>query len=158
MTNTQRTAGQPFAIGAKHLRTIYGAAREHGISNDELHDVIAEWGHISLKELSQSEYYKLLDGIRGRREASGSMAFSEEAKWAMGNHGRKDVAIAVEVLATARDVQLIRECAALRGWDEGTLLRFIERQIKKPRITTKAEMNKVLWGLKSMNRRDRLFV
>jgi Protein of unknown function (DUF1018) len=138
----------------KLLRTIYAAAREHHISNDDLHASIATIGKQSLKDLDAAEACTLLDGIRGiqrhkpwaKREAMGTAGRRDR-------RGREDN---VTHLVTPGEMQRLKEQAGLRGWSPETIAAFVLRQLGKDKIVTTADCNKVLWALKTMNRRDGL--
>ncbi len=132
-----------------YLRTIFGAAREHHVSNEMLHDLIGiQFGKTSLKDLTKIESLRLLDGIRGNQAKGRNDA---QAK-----HGRKHHRAKLQHLVKAREIQMLKEAAALRGWDDDTLARFVQRQIGSTHIDTLSDFNKVFWPLKSMNRRDGL--
>ncbi|MFB3828941.1 MAG: hypothetical protein ACE15B_19400 [Bryobacteraceae bacterium] len=140
----------------KYIRAIFATAREHGISSEEVHDAIwAGWEKKSVKDLTTAEACQLLDGLRGRRRSTRSGCDSRR-RHAMGNHGRRDYDRSQDpnYVINEREMQMLREAAALRNWDEGVLTRFIERQLGRPEIRTMAEFNRVFWPLKAMNRRE----
>ncbi|MEQ1644891.1 MAG: hypothetical protein ABL959_15690, partial [Pyrinomonadaceae bacterium] len=68
---------------------------------------------------------------------------------------RKQVA-GVKTIETDAQLKLIDELAALRGWTQDSLIKFCQRVIKKDSPATTDEGNKIVEGLKSMNRRDGL--
>jgi len=147
-----------MGLEKKYLRAIFGAAREHGVSYEELHDAIeAGFGKKSLKDLTKAEALRLIQGVRGSYL---SPSFTPGRRWGMGNHGRKDSERTGEVdyLVNQREMELLREAAALRGWDERQLAAFIRRQTGREQIRTMREFNKVFWALKAMNRREGLHV
>lgn len=130
----------------KLLRCIFGAAREHGVSNEELHEAIrAGFNKTSLKDLSDREAHKLIDGLRGRRD--------QARRDAQASHGRKGVDDNVEFLVNSEEMRMLQRAAFLRGWDDGTLDKFIMRQNRGSMIKTMGQFNKVFWALKAMNRR-----
>jgi hypothetical protein len=139
-------------IDARLLRAIWACAREHRVDGEALHEAIqAGFQKTSLKQLTRREAYRLLDGLRGKRD--GGIA---SRRWAQGNHGRRNIADRTEHLVNQRELQMLREAAALRGWTEETLQAFVRRQIKAEMIHTMQQFNKVFWALKAMNRRDGL--
>jgi hypothetical protein len=140
------------------IRAIYARAREHGVSREEIHDAIrAGWQKASVKDLTDPEAFQLLDGLAGRRAGTVS-GCSPSRRQAMANHGRRDYDRSKDpsFLVKEREMQMLREAAALRNWDDATLDRFIERQIGKTEIRTMAEFNRVFWPIKTMNRRQGL--
>jgi hypothetical protein len=142
-------------LDVRILRALFGAAREHSISTDELHDAAcAGFGKTSLKTLTKIEAYQLLDGIRGTSRQGASGVKGQRRK-AMAVHGHKahDASGEPIYIVNAREIQMLREAAERRGWDEESLRRFCQRQIAKDSPRTMAEFNKVFQPLKSMNRR-----
>ncbi len=147
----------------KYLRAIFAAAREKGVTYEQLHETIAvSWGKRSLKDLSSEQAQLLIDGLRGKTRAEhhyrGNGPFRYDRRQAMAAHGRKDYDRSgdAEYVVNERELQMLREAAALRNWDEEALRKFIKRQLGRETIRTMADLNKVLWPLKAMNRRDRL--
>jgi hypothetical protein len=152
------TAKSDLIIDTPLLRAVHAAAREHGVSRDELHDAIAAGFKLtSLKELTKRQAYALLNGIRGGKESEHFKRL-QPRRDAQAFHGRKDFDAASDAIypATEREHQMLRDAAALRNWDEATLVQFIARQLGKPVVVTLADFNKVFWALKAMNRRSRL--
>jgi hypothetical protein len=138
----------------KMLRVIYAVAREHGISNEELHDAISiGFQKTSLKQLTARESMQLIHGMRGKQSR-----FAPDRRRAMNAHGRKDYNRdgQTEYLVNDRERKLLQEAATLRGWSDETLIQFVTRQLGKDTVRTMTEFNKVFWALKSMNRRDGL--
>lgn len=76
---------------------------------------------------------------------------------AMGTAGRKDSdgAVGTEFLVNSAEMEMLRKAATLRGWSAQTLDAFIARQLKGP-VRTVRDLNRVLWAVKAMNRRDGL--
>jgi hypothetical protein len=145
----------------KLLRAMFGAAREHGLTKQDLNDAaLVGFQKTSLRELTDAEARTILDGIRGKRRAAGGGSSGyrhTERGYAMGVAGRKrnDGSLG-EYLVAARELEMLREAAALRGWSRETLDQFIRRQLRGRAIRTMREFNKVYWAVKAMNRRDRL--
>ncbi len=135
------------------LRAIHGAAREHHVSNEELHEAIeAGFKLKSLKALTKRQAYALLDGIRG----NSPLKSDQRRRDAQAFHGRKGYDAGADAIypVTEREHIMLREAADLRGWDDATLTGFIDRQLGKPVLVTLADFNKVFWALKAMNRRS----
>lgn len=140
----------------KMFRAIYGCAKECGVSNDQLHDIVnMRFGKTSLKQLTLRECFQLMDGIRGVVRPEGS--FSAGRRQAMNQHGRKGHEDATEYLVRPRELQMLHEAAALRGWTVETLTAFCQRQVGRPAPATMKDFNKIFWALKAMNRRDGLY-
>lgn len=145
----------------KYLSAIYGCAREHHISNEEIHEAISVgFNKTSLKDLTERECRTLLDGMRGttsqaKRAVRGASGHANTTRGhAMGTAGRKDAAKSeTEYLVSARELELLREAAELRGWSRETLDTFIRRQLGGKELRTVRQFNKVFWAIKAMNRR-----
>jgi hypothetical protein len=152
----KRPADAPIDIPL--LRAIHGAAREHNVSTEDLHDAIAVIGKTSLKELTKREAYTLLDGIRGKQASPHFQPArrNQRRRDAQASHGRRKHDASADAIypATDRERQMLRDAADLRQWDDATLTAFINRQLGKPVLVTLADFNKVFWALKAMNRRD----
>jgi hypothetical protein len=142
-------------LDSRYLRALWATARECGVDNDGLHDAaFVGFGKSSLKELTEEEAKRLLDGMR---KASGvAQKRPAQRRWAQGNHGRRDVENKTEYLVNKREMTMLCEAAALRGWNEEALLKFIARQLGNTEIRTMKEFNKIFWAIKAMNRRDSL--
>lgn len=139
-----------------YLPTIFAAAREHGVTHEGLHDIIAlELGKASLKDLTKEESLKLLDGIRGEENAR-PYRRDQSRRDAQASHGRRNHRVKTHRMINTRERQLLVDAATLRGWDGITLAQFAERQLGTDQIVTMADFNKVFWALKAMNRRDGL--
>lgn len=135
-----------------YLRTIFGAAREHGVSHEQLHDIIAlEFGKASLRDLTKEQSLQLLNGIRGEEQSR------SRRRHAQAKHGRRGHKVLAHQLVNARELKLLREAASVRGWDSVTLTAFVLRQVGRAEVVTMADFNKVFWALKSMNRREGLY-
>lgn len=139
-------------IDTKLLRAVFGCARECNVSNDELHEAIRNWKKTSLKQLTRREAYTLMDGLR---EVAGVP--NGRRRYAQGTHGKRfiDTAEGVQYRPSPSEWQILTDAATLRGWSRETLDGFIQRQLHRS-IRTLHDYNKILWGLKAMNRRDKL--
>jgi hypothetical protein len=145
----------------KYLRAIYACAREHSVSNEELHEAILNGlGKQSMKDLTNAEASRLLDGLRGKRQSAAGGASghrNSDRGHAMAAAGRKTEGdYGANYLVNHSDRDVLTQAAKLRGWDEQQLQRFIARQLKGKPLRTLRDLNKVLWAVKSMNRRDGL--
>jgi hypothetical protein len=140
------------------LRAIFASARAHGVTNEGLHETI--WLTLqkrSLKDLTTDEAMQLLDGLNGK-EYRPPQNFSYRRRQAMSLHGRKDHdrSQGAAFLVNEREIKMLGDAAALRGWSAETVAAFIERQVGHE-IRTMADFNKVFWALKRMNKRDGLW-
>lgn len=146
---------------AKYFRVIYGCCKQHGIDNELLHDIVAmRFQKTSLKDLTDAECLLLLDGIRGKTEKRGGGVSGyryTERGVAMAEAGRKGVKQKTEFFVRDRELRMLREAALLRGWNQETLDAFIARQLKGAPLRTVGQLNKVLWPIKAMNKRDGLY-
>lgn len=135
------------------LKAIWAVARERGISNEEVHEAIfAGWQKTSVKDLTDFEANRLLDGMRGNRSRPG-LSFGR--RQAMQQHGRKDdPRDDAEYLVTASEILLLLRAALQRHWTEDTLQAFCLKKIGVKTPRTMREFNKVFWALKAMQRRD----
>lgn len=68
---------------------------------------------------------------------------------------RKQVA-GIKTIESGSQLKLIQELAAMRGWTDESLFKFCNRVIKKDLPVTTEDGNKIVEGLKAMNRRDGL--
>jgi hypothetical protein len=64
---------------------------------------------------------------------------------------------AVPTVVTQEQLNLVQRAAELRGWDQGTLNAFIQRQTKHERILTKWDFERIFWALKRMNDHDGIY-
>lgn len=137
-------------------RAIYGICRQEGIDNDLLHLIVEQrFGKTSLKLLTDGECRQLVDGLRGRMKERGVSGLKGTTRGhATATEGRRDARGQVEHLINARELALLKEAAALRGWSQETLESFIRRQNRGRPLRTIGDLNRVLWALKAMNRRD----
>jgi hypothetical protein len=134
------------------IKAIWAAAREHGISRDEVHDAtFAGWKKTSVKQLSDAEARQLLDGMRGKKRRR---HIPHDRRQAMGNDGRKDDPGGTEYLINDSERQLLWQAAFTRDWSEETLRAFCVKMIGIPEPKTIRQYNKVFWAIKAMQRRD----
>lgn len=140
-------------------RAIYGVCRQEAIDNDLLHLIVEQrFGKTSLKLLTERECRELLDGLRQRGRGRGASGLKGTARGhATATEGRREARGQVEHLVNARELALLREAAALRGWSPETLEAFCRRQNGGRPLRTIGDLNRVLWALKAMNRRDGLY-
>jgi hypothetical protein len=144
----------------KMLRAIFGYAKQAGVDNEGLHDIIAvRFEKTSLKELTDSEVKALIAGLRGKpwEHGGGVSGYRHTDRGdAMAKAGRRKDAGGPDYFVGDRDMRLLRDTAYLRGWSDETLESFIARQLRGKPLRLMSQFNKVLWALKSMNRRDRI--
>jgi len=146
----------------KMFRAIYGCAKEFGLDNELIHQIVeAQFGVDSLKKLTDQQCRKLLDGIRTdygkQRQHAGHSGWKGTVRGeAMGTEGgRNERPSKAAHLVNARELAMLAEAAAIRGWSRETLDTFIQRQLRRRPMRTMRDFNKVFWALKAMNRRER---
>ncbi len=151
------------ANSKRYLPAIFAAAREKGVTHEQLHETIwVSWQKRSLKDLTAEEAGLLIDGLRGKKGSAyryrSNGPFTPRRREAMSAHGRKDYDRSGDpvYLVNEREIKMLREAAALRGWSDETLRKFSSRQIGREVPRTMSEFNKLFWALKAMNRRDDL--
>ena len=106
----------------------------------------------STKELTFADAKRVIERLL--RDAGGQIKDSAGAR-AAGTHGRRGADRRVSMLATKGQIDLLVSYASRLGWNDERLDAFIERQLGAHRqVRTVADINKVLWGLKSMVRRQ----
>lgn len=143
----------------KYLRALFGAAREHGLTKEDLNDAaLVGFQKSSLRDLTDAEARTILDGIRGKKRRSGRSGHKNSDRgYAMAVAGRRrNDDSPGEYMVAARELEMLSDAAGLRGWSRETLDTFIRRQLRGREIRTMKEFNKVFWAIKAMNRRDRL--
>lgn len=144
----------------KMLRSIFGYAKQAGVDNEALHDIIAmRFDKTSLKELTDQEARTLIAGLRGKPWEHGTGASGYKRTYrgdAMAKAGRRTDEGGPDYFVSERDMRLLKDTAYLRGWSDDTLDAFIARQLRGKPLRMMSQFNKVLWALKSMNRRDKL--
>lgn len=145
----------------KYLRAMFGAAREHGLTKEDLNDAaMVGFQKASLRDLTNDEARKILDGIRGKKRTSNhgvSGHKHSDRGYAMAVAGRRrNDDSPGEYMVAARELEMLSDAAGLRGWRRETLDTFIRRQLRGRQIRTMKEFNKVFWAIKAMNRRDGL--
>lgn len=104
------------------------------------------------KELSYADARLILQLLSGQ----GTLRIADgEAAWAAGNHGRRDVDQAADVLAGEQQFAFLRVLRDELGWDQARLDAFIAHQLGGRPIRTMGNCNKVAWALKAILRRKR---
>jgi hypothetical protein len=145
-----------MAIETKDLRRIFGVARERGITNEEIHEAIwMGFSKKSLKELTPKEIETLVAGMKKGRAVDPMGGAARRS--AMASHGRRQPqagAPNAEYLVRPAELRMLHQVAAARGWSAETLAAFCQRQIQVDTPRTMRELNKVLWAIKAMNRRE----
>lgn len=135
----------------KQNRAIWALAHKLGFSNDDVHELALEvTGKQSIRALSRKEADDVIDRMGGQpffRDKSGTPRRTV-------SYRRQQTGVVQ--LETEKQLNLLRDLATRRGWSEETLQNFCQRQIKKSLPTTTKEANKVIEGIKAMNKRDYL--
>lgn len=130
----------------KQVRTIFALARQRGLNDDELHAVVAEVvGNRSISALGREDANRVIARLNRGQGATPRTV----------QHRRKQAGI-VAVVQSAQ-IHLIAELASQRSWTGATLEKFIRRQCKHFPPRTTSDANKVIEGLKAMNRREGLW-
>jgi hypothetical protein len=136
-----------------HLRAIYGLGREKRMDNDELHQFVlsrlplnsAARKSGSFADLTFAEAQRAIAALKGndfvplrtlqyRRQKAG-----------------------IKQMVQKSQLDLIVELATQRNWTADTLEGFCLTVCKHKKPRTTADANKVIEGLKAMNRRDQLW-
>lgn len=144
---------------ASYFPAIWARAKERGVDEDTLRDrVEAISGQRSLRKLTAAQAKQLLDALgaskvaRAQRRLAQGTAGRRDQGPGTGDKGRESGRVIP--FAGPGDWRLLLKTGEARGWDEAAVRRWCERQIKRPKPRTMAELNKCLWGIKALNRRD----
>jgi hypothetical protein len=139
---------QPAKTTAQ-VRCIFGLARQRGIDQDELHQLVEETtregerpGKTSIKLLTAPEADRVIERLGGQ---------PLQARRTVQHHRRR--AGVVQIVSPAQ-LDLLRDLARQRHWSDDTLAEFSRRQCGHYPPRTTAEANKVIEPLKSMIKRD----
>lgn len=132
------------------VRRIFGLANDHAklAGYNDTREFLADAGYPSVSSVTFDEANNLI-------KALGGDPFSGRGKSIRMQNYRKQVA-GVKTIETDAQLKLIGELAAMRGWSDESLQKFCQRVIKKDAPVTTEEGNKIVEGLKAMNRRDKL--
>ena len=120
-------------------------ARQIGIDNDELHELVAGvTGKASIKALSVMEGKDVIDTLI---RAGGKVTNKRRP--------RRDLPANVVEMVTPKQARFIKYLEKKLGWQDSPerLKGFIKRTIKKKVVRTKPEATKVIEGLKAMANR-----
>lgn len=116
------------------IKKIYALAKERGMDNDELHELVhIVTGSDSIKSLSAQQAANVIDRLTGGKATGGAGS-------------------------TPRQRNLIEQLAKELGWtsDPRRLRRFIEKQhgVSHPKYLTQQQASQIIEALKSMKRRE----
>ncbi len=136
------------------IRRLFGLAKPNARDACmDIHDYLADLAHgvtdertSSLKELTFDEANKMIVAL-------GGTAFALVVRSKRTENYRKQSA-GIKSIETDAQLKLIDELAGARGWTAVSLEKFCQRMIKKTLPTTTEEGNKIVEGLKAMNKRE----
>lgn len=125
------------------VRAIFGLAKGHGLSDDELRAIVEEeTGSRSISQLGRAHADKVIIRLGGRPLESRRTV----------QHRRKRAG--VPQIASPAHLDLMRSLARHRGMSDEGLAQFSIRQCGHYPPRTTGETNQVVEALKAMNRRD----
>jgi hypothetical protein len=126
------------------MRAVHAEAKKRGMDHDALHDLaLNHWGARSLADASDTQLYALY------RDWTRKGLKRRAAPFAPGQHDDE------RQFVSGEDLIEMAEEFAQRGWGETTRSNFIRRQLKgRSKISTRADLRKVLFAVRAMNRRD----
>lgn len=129
------------------VRAIFAEARRVGLDGESLRDVIESVTRRtrSIKELTHAEAEAVIRKLKGNAFVSLRTIQHRRRKEGVG-----------QVVQPAQ-LRLIGDLASQRNWSAETLLDFCERQCGHTRPRTTGDANKVIEGIKAMNRREGLW-
>ena len=147
---------QPRPKSNAQVRAIFGIAKERGLDNDALHDVVAsvlsdgrrstvDGREASIAKLSYAEAEKVIQRLKGQ-----SFVPRRTLQWRRQKAG-------VKQLVTEAGLTKIAELASQRNWSTESLTKFCRRTIKRDRPATTKQANTIIEALKAMNERDDLW-
>ena len=120
-------------------------------TKEYLEDLLGAQTRGRIDRLSAMSY----DDANNMIVALGGTAFPFMSRSKRTENYRKQVA-GVKTIETDAHLKLIEELAGMRGWTAESLVKFCRRNIKKDSPTTTEDGNKIVEGLKAMNRREGL--
>jgi len=149
-TGTQSSATQGSVTGrpktVAQVRAIYGVAKSKGIDSDTLHELVCGLTRkSSIAALTYTEAERVIQRLKGR-----SFVPLRTLQYRRQKAG-------VKQLVQQTQLDLIAQLAAQRQWTNYSLTAFCLKVCKRSRPLTTDEANKVIEGLKVMNRRDGLW-
>lgn len=129
------------------VKAIFAEGRKLGLDQDELRDVVESTTRRtrSVKELTRSEADAVLQKLKGNQYVP--------LRTLQHRRQKRDV----KQLVSKTQLKLIAELASQRGWTSEGLGRFCERVCGHATPRTTEAANKVIEGLKAMNRREGLW-
>lgn len=129
------------------VQAIHAEAKRRGLNDETLHDLVEDATRRtrSIAALTHAEAQQVIQRLKGNSFVPLRTL----------QHRRKQAGI--QQIVTDDQQTLIAALATQRAWSPETLRKFCQRQCKRDRPLTTAEANKVIEGLKRMNRRDGLW-
>ena len=145
MRNTMNAQAKPKTSG--QVQAIFAEARKRRIDQDGLRDIVEDVTRRtrSIKELTYNEAQRVIQRLKGN-----SFVPLRTLQYRRQQAG-------VPQLVTQQQLNLIGELASQREMSVEALTKFSKRVCKREMPRTTADANKVIEGLKSMNRRDGLW-
>ncbi len=129
------------------VKAIFAEARKRGLDNEALHDMVESITRRtrSISSLSYAEAQKVIQRLKG-----------DEFKplRTLQYHRQK---AGIKQLVQDAQLTLIAELASQRNWSAESLTKFCRRQCRHDRPRTTEDANKVIEGLKAMNKREGLW-
>lgn len=135
------------AKSTNQVRAIFAEGRKRGLDHDQLRDVVESETRRtrSIAELTHREAEAVLRKLKG----NGFVSLRT-----IQYHRKKQ---GVQQVVQQEQLDLIAALASQRHWPAETLLNFCKRQCGHTKPRTTSEANKVIEGLKAMNRREELW-
>lgn len=133
----------------KQLRAIFALAKPLSCSKEDLEELANDVTVGRVHRLSMLSF----DEANGIIRRLGGEPFQKRESRRTVNYQRQQAGV-VEI-AQPRQLRLMRDLAAGRGWSDETLRAFCLRIVKSRVPRTTAETNKIIEALKAMNARDR---
>ena len=138
-TQTKKSANQ--------VRAIFAEGHKRGLDDEGIRDVVESSTRRtrSVRELTHAEAEAVIKQIKGREFIP-----LRTLQYRRQKQGIKQV-------VTQAELNLIAQLASQRDWPAETLVKFCVRQCGHHPLRTTDDANKVIEGLKAMNRRDGLW-
>jgi hypothetical protein len=132
------------------VRAIFGSAKESGIADEALRDVVADVTKRtrSIKELTFAEAERVITRLKGDAHTPNTARRTQQ-------HRRRKAG--VKQMVQQSQLELIAELASQRNWTAETITNFCQKMIKRPRPLTTNDANKMIEALKAMNKREGLW-
>lgn len=125
------------------LRAIHAEAKKRGLDHDALHDLcVTRCGVQSMSQMTGQQLHSLYNQWTGK-------ALRRRAPLPTGKPIEDRQMIGSEELIT------LQQEFAKRGWGPETQTNFTKRQLRgRSNIRTRGDWNKVLQGIRALNKRD----